>query len=74
MMAQWFWLTASNGDRSPATSQGSQSQRGPSEALEQWRKKPERHEQVAVGQETTRPTDAQMKARLDKLQRKTEGK
>lgn len=74
MMALWLWLTASDGDRSSETSQGSQVQRGPSEALEQWRRKPERHEQVAVGQKTTRPSEAQMKVRLDKLQRKAEGK
>ena len=74
MMARWFWLTASNSDRSSATSQGSQPQGGSSEALEQWHRKPERHEQVAVGQKTTSPTEAQMKARLDKLQRKAEGK
>ena len=74
MMALWLWLTASDGDRSPETSQSSQVQRGQSEALEQWRRKPERHEQVAVGQETTRPSKAQMKARLDKLQQKAEGK
>lgn len=74
MMVLRLWLTASNGDRSPATSQRSQPQRGPSEALEQWRRKPERHEQVAMGQKTTGSSDDQMKAWLDKLQRKAEGK
>lgn len=42
--------------------------------LEQWRRKPERHEQVAVGQKTTEPSDTQKKAGLDKVQRMAEGK
>ncbi|KAK0508220.1 hypothetical protein JMJ35_009304 [Cladonia borealis] len=67
-------MISSNGDRSPETSQGSQPQKSPSQALEQWRNKSERHEQVAVGHNTSRPSEAQMKALLDKVQRKAEGK
>ena len=69
----WVWLTACHADRSPSSSEGSEARKGPSEVLEQWRKKPEPHEQVAVGQKTSRPSEAQMKTRLDKLQRKAEG-
>ena len=42
--------------------------------LEQWRRKPERHEQVAVGQKTAGPSDAQRKAWLDKVERTADGK
>lgn len=70
----WVWLTASHADRAPSTSQDSQARKGPSKMIEQWHRTAEPHEQVAVGHKTSRPSGAQMKVQLNKLQRKAEGK
>ncbi|KAL2054486.1 hypothetical protein ABVK25_005234 [Lepraria finkii] len=46
----------------------------PRSQLEQWRKQNETHEQLAVGQKPSRPSEAQRKAKLDDFERKIEGK
>ena len=61
-------------DSDRLTAQNLQPQGNPPRSqLEQWRMQNWTHEQLAVGQKPSRPSEAQRKAQLDELQRRTEG-
>lgn len=42
--------------------------------LEEWRKKAERHEQVAVGEQVQRPSKNELKKQLKREEKRIEGK
>ena len=41
--------------------------------LEQWRRNVQAHEQVSMGQQTSRPSEAEIRARLAELERRSQG-
>ena len=69
-----FRLTLYPSGRAPTNGQNSQAGGNPtSSQLEQWSRNAHTHEQVAMGQQASRPSEAEMRARLAELEHRSQG-